>query len=174
MGTRSVCQRPRRDNPQTVIGVFAGLLEKNKDDLAARLTSEMGKPITQARNELTALQVRLNAGSTVEELLEEDSIQLATGDVVVLYTDGITEAMNPEADLFGDARLSRIVEERKIAQQMWKIDQEGARVRPLGTGALAGLHRRRGDPGRDRLDGRPRERDQSRRRWRQAGSAGAR
>jgi acyl-CoA reductase-like NAD-dependent aldehyde dehydrogenase len=42
-----------------VIGVFAGLLDKNKDDLAARLTSEMGKPITQSRNELTALQGRI-------------------------------------------------------------------------------------------------------------------
>jgi len=51
------------------------------------------------------------ASEKFAELLEEDSIQLATGDVVVLYTDGITEAMNPEADLFGDARLSRIVEE---------------------------------------------------------------
>ena len=29
----------------------------------------------------------------------------------MLYTDGITEAMNAESDLFGDARLSRIVEE---------------------------------------------------------------
>jgi sigma-B regulation protein RsbU (phosphoserine phosphatase) len=29
----------------------------------------------------------------------------------VLYTDGITEAMNTENDLFGDLRLSRIVEE---------------------------------------------------------------
>jgi acyl-CoA reductase-like NAD-dependent aldehyde dehydrogenase len=41
------------------ISAFAGLLEKNKDELAARLTSEMGKPITQARNELTALQGRI-------------------------------------------------------------------------------------------------------------------
>jgi sigma-B regulation protein RsbU (phosphoserine phosphatase) len=45
------------------------------------------------------------------ELLEEDRIQLGTGDVIVLYTDGITEAMNAESDLFGDTRLSRIVEE---------------------------------------------------------------
>jgi sigma-B regulation protein RsbU (phosphoserine phosphatase) len=29
----------------------------------------------------------------------------------VLYTDGITEAMNADSDLFGEARLSRIVEE---------------------------------------------------------------
>jgi sigma-B regulation protein RsbU (phosphoserine phosphatase) len=45
------------------------------------------------------------------ELLEEDRLPLAQGDVIVFYTDGITEAMNTESDLFGDARLSRIVEE---------------------------------------------------------------
>ena len=45
------------------------------------------------------------------ELLEEDRVELGTGDVIVLYTDGITEAMNTDSDLFGDGRLSRIVEE---------------------------------------------------------------
>jgi sigma-B regulation protein RsbU (phosphoserine phosphatase) len=45
------------------------------------------------------------------ELLEEDRLRLETGDVIVLYTDGITEAMNVNQDLFGDARLSQIVEE---------------------------------------------------------------
>ena len=44
-------------------------------------------------------------------LLEEETIPLGAGDVIVLYTDGITEAMNTESDLFGDSRLSRIVEE---------------------------------------------------------------
>jgi phosphoserine phosphatase RsbU/P len=29
----------------------------------------------------------------------------------VLYTDGVTEAMNTDSDLFGDTRLSRLVEE---------------------------------------------------------------
>jgi phosphoserine phosphatase RsbU/P len=45
------------------------------------------------------------------ELLEEDEIDLHVGDVVVFYTDGITEAMNTDSDLFGDARLGRLVEE---------------------------------------------------------------
>ena len=31
--------------------------------------------------------------------------------MLVFYTDGITEAMNTESDLFGDSRLSQIVEE---------------------------------------------------------------
>jgi sigma-B regulation protein RsbU (phosphoserine phosphatase) len=45
------------------------------------------------------------------ELLEEKQIPLGVGDVIVFYTDGITEAMNPASDLFGDSRLSRLVEE---------------------------------------------------------------
>jgi serine phosphatase RsbU (regulator of sigma subunit) len=51
------------------------------------------------------------AAQKFEELLEEDQIALNNGDVIVLYTDGITEAMNPANDLFGDQRLSRIIEE---------------------------------------------------------------
>jgi sigma-B regulation protein RsbU (phosphoserine phosphatase) len=53
----------------------------------------------------------VGAAEKFAQLLEEDRINLETGDVIVFYTDGITEAMNAEADLFGDTRLSQIVEE---------------------------------------------------------------
>ena len=43
--------------------------------------------------------------------LEECRLQLSVGDVIVFYTDGITEAMNARDDLFGESRLSRLVEE---------------------------------------------------------------
>jgi sigma-B regulation protein RsbU (phosphoserine phosphatase) len=45
------------------------------------------------------------------ELLEEDRIDLHKGDVLVFYTDGITEAMDAGSDLFGDARLGRLIGE---------------------------------------------------------------
>jgi sigma-B regulation protein RsbU (phosphoserine phosphatase) len=45
------------------------------------------------------------------DLLEEQCVELKKGDVIVLYTDGITEAMNQNSDLFGDARLGRIIAE---------------------------------------------------------------
>ncbi len=44
-------------------------------------------------------------------LLEEDRIELGLGDLLVFYTDGITEAMNHDSDLFGDTRLSRLLTE---------------------------------------------------------------
>jgi len=51
------------------------------------------------------------AAAMFNELLEEKQIALQTGDVIVFYTDGITEAMNAASDLFGEPRLSRIIEE---------------------------------------------------------------
>jgi phosphoserine phosphatase RsbU/P len=51
------------------------------------------------------------AAEKFDALLEEEIVQLGPGDVLVLYTDGITEAMNAASDLFGDSRLSQIVEE---------------------------------------------------------------
>ena len=51
------------------------------------------------------------ADEKFQGLLEEDRIALRKGDVLVFYTDGITEAMNQQSDLFGDARLARLVTE---------------------------------------------------------------
>jgi sigma-B regulation protein RsbU (phosphoserine phosphatase) len=45
------------------------------------------------------------------DLLEEGRIDLHKGDVLAFYTDGITEAMDADNDLFGDARLSRLIGE---------------------------------------------------------------
>jgi serine phosphatase RsbU (regulator of sigma subunit) len=46
-----------------------------------------------------------------EALLEELTIPLQPGDVFVLFTDGITEAMNAQMDLFGEDRLRGLIEE---------------------------------------------------------------
>ena len=70
------------------IAVFAGLLEKNKDELAARLTSEMGKPVTQSRNELTALQGRIR--------FFLDNVERALADEVVHEKDAWRETITYE------------------------------------------------------------------------------
>ena len=45
------------------------------------------------------------------ELLEEHHLAVRSGDVVVLFTDGVTEAMNEDDDLFGEERLARLIED---------------------------------------------------------------
>ena len=44
--------------------------------------------------------------ATFSRLLEEVTLPLGRGDLFVLYTDGISEAMNVDGDCFGDARLA--------------------------------------------------------------------
>jgi sigma-B regulation protein RsbU (phosphoserine phosphatase) len=51
------------------------------------------------------------AAEKFSDLLEEHRIDLSVGDVIALYTDGVTEAMNDDGDLFGDSRLGRIIDE---------------------------------------------------------------
>ena len=45
------------------------------------------------------------------ELLEEVTVPLVEGDVFLLYTDGLSEAMNAEGDLYSEERLRMLVEE---------------------------------------------------------------
>jgi sigma-B regulation protein RsbU (phosphoserine phosphatase) len=47
---------------------------------------------------------------------EENSIQLQTGDRLVLYTDGITEAANAEQEMFGEDRLREVL--RALPQEL--------------------------------------------------------
>lgn len=49
--------------------------------------------------------------SQFEALIEEASLSVGHGDVIALFTDGISEAMNTADDLFGDDRLCRLVQE---------------------------------------------------------------
>jgi serine phosphatase RsbU (regulator of sigma subunit) len=65
------------------------------------------------------------AGPKFESLLEEHTRPLNAGDVIVLYTDGITEAMDVDGELFTDASLSRVV----AAQHT--LDAVGIRERVL-------------------------------------------
>ncbi|MDI6804479.1 MAG: PP2C family protein-serine/threonine phosphatase [Bacteroidota bacterium] len=44
---------------------------------------------------------------------EEGIMQLVTGDVLVLFTDGVSEAMNPDGIEFGEERLLKIIKSKK-------------------------------------------------------------
>jgi len=53
----------------------------------------------------SGLAVGLDGGAIFDEALEESSVPFAPGDVLVLYTDGITEAANDADAEFGRERL---------------------------------------------------------------------
>ncbi len=54
----------------------------------------------------------LPLGIDAGQVYEESTVVLRPGDVLVLYTDGITEAANPAGELFGLSRLDQILSRR--------------------------------------------------------------
>jgi serine phosphatase RsbU (regulator of sigma subunit) len=42
--------------------------------------------------------------------LDDHAVEIAEGDAVLLFTDGITEAMNAEGDMFGQDRLTAVLQ----------------------------------------------------------------
>jgi sigma-B regulation protein RsbU (phosphoserine phosphatase) len=57
------------------------------------------------------LGLQFDEGQMFESLLQETTVRLASDDVIVLFTDGISETMNEAFDCFGEARLARLVEQ---------------------------------------------------------------
>jgi serine phosphatase RsbU (regulator of sigma subunit) len=70
-----------------------------------------GRPVDVLTPDGLVLGLRLDDGQTFDRLLVEETLHLERGDVLVLFKDGISEAMNPEEDMFGEARLAELVAE---------------------------------------------------------------
>jgi len=70
--------------------------------------------------ESKGLAIGMIADKRFEEVLECKSITLKQNDLIILYTDGYTEAMNYGNRLYGDQRLLDVVKKnaRKSAQEM--------------------------------------------------------
>jgi serine phosphatase RsbU (regulator of sigma subunit) len=71
----------------------------------------------QARSGRTALLappglgLGIDAGERFDAVLEEREVPLEPGDFFLFFTDGLSEAMNPGSELFGEGRLRRILED---------------------------------------------------------------
>jgi serine phosphatase RsbU (regulator of sigma subunit) len=57
------------------------------------------------------LGLGIDRGERFEKILQEAHVLLAPGDLFLFFTDGLSEAMNASAELFGEARLREILEQ---------------------------------------------------------------
>ena len=58
------------------------------------------------------LGLQIDNGEMFRRLLEEVTLPLGPGDLFVLFTDGITEAMNPAGEYFGEQRLGAFIQQQ--------------------------------------------------------------
>jgi sigma-B regulation protein RsbU (phosphoserine phosphatase) len=69
--------------------------------------------------------VGLESGEIFEKSLIEKEIELKPGQIYAFFTDGVTEAMNEQNDLFGEEKLSKILKDKashrstEIMDEIW-------------------------------------------------------
>ncbi|MDR3608470.1 MAG: SpoIIE family protein phosphatase [Oligoflexia bacterium] len=61
-------------------------------------------------NSLVSTGMRLGEGLEIAEPLQDKSIDIGAGDVLFLYTDGLTEGKNLADEMFGKKRVRKLVE----------------------------------------------------------------
>ncbi len=96
------------------ITLFLARVDKNNQSLTYvnaghNLPFVIRKDGTTMRLEIGGLLLGVMKSATYEEGI----VQLAAGDVLVLFTDGVSEAMNPDGIEFGEERLLEIIKSRK-------------------------------------------------------------
>jgi len=75
------------------------------------------KPILISGGTLSWLDpsgLRFPLGMKEDSAYEERCVQLSGGDVLVLLTDGFTEAMNPRQEVFGDEGIEGVLRQKEI------------------------------------------------------------
>ncbi|MGE5838176.1 MAG: SpoIIE family protein phosphatase [Acidobacteriota bacterium] len=82
----------------------------------------------------------LEAGGPVVGLLEfapygQETVRLESGDTIIIFSDGVSEALNTEGEEFGDARLQEIAMSTVEATAQTIVDRIIADVRVFTRGA---------------------------------------
>ncbi len=73
--------------------------------------------------------------SDIFNLIEEMEVQLIPGDMILLYTDGVVESLNPSSDEYGRTRLIELLQktEAKSAEDLIRRLEEDIRKFAKGT-----------------------------------------
>ncbi|HVP35741.1 MAG TPA: SpoIIE family protein phosphatase [Terriglobales bacterium] len=92
---------------------------------------------SQGREVKVLTDTDLVIGLVQSKEYRDSFIQVETGDVLVLYTDGVVEALNPEEEFYEEKRLIKTIQENsqlkpdQIVQKVLKSIKEFTRSNPL-------------------------------------------
>jgi sigma-B regulation protein RsbU (phosphoserine phosphatase) len=83
---------------------------------------------------------RLEAGGPIVGLFEaatfdEETVQLAQGDWLIVFSDGVSEAMSASGDEYGESRIVTVVEKHKDLEPRQLLEALFADVRDFARGA---------------------------------------
>ena len=120
---------------KSFVSMFYSILDPNNRKL---ICSRAGhNPAILFRNgengckliEPSGIALGLESGDVFSDVIHEEEIGLERGDLLVLHTDGFTEAMNENQDEYGEERLVDIIRKNKDKDSMALIEAVSQDVR---------------------------------------------
>ncbi|MEX1138083.1 MAG: SpoIIE family protein phosphatase [Bacteroidota bacterium] len=114
----------RSTGPDKFVTLFYGILDLTNHHLSYCNAGHDNPFLVRSNGEFK----RLGTGGLVLSIMEssvyeEETLPLNTNDVVILYSDGITEAMNPEEEQFGEDRLLAVIQEHRSRSASELLDE---------------------------------------------------
>jgi serine phosphatase RsbU (regulator of sigma subunit) len=91
------------------ITLALGVLEAQKHELRVANAGHLPPLLRSAKGAVGALGQKTSGmplGISASQAYQELAVPLEVGDTVLFYTDGVTEAMNPQQEIYGRGRLS--------------------------------------------------------------------
>jgi sigma-B regulation protein RsbU (phosphoserine phosphatase) len=126
------------DNPSGMfVTLFYATLEPETGRLAY-INAGHNPPVLVRGSEHQVILLRAHGialGIWSEAKLEEHPVQLEPGDVVVLYTDGVTEAFDPDGEMFELERLIEVTRAHPTASARELVEAIEAEVATFTRGA---------------------------------------
>jgi len=120
------------------VSVFYAILDPTTSTLTYTNAGH-NRPIVRRASALAETELLLGGGVVIgildEVRLADATVTLAPGDVLVAYTDGLTEAFNANHEMFGDERLIQIIGAHPSASAQELLDAIMAQVHTFTGGA---------------------------------------
>ena len=116
------------------------VLDRTRNDIAmARAGHDPPLVYRKATGEVEdisvpGIAVGLDAGRAFDRVTRDHTLSVDSGDVVILYTDGVTEAVNAEGEEFGVERFTALVKEHAPSGAQALVDATDSTVEKFSGG----------------------------------------
>jgi len=113
----------RNTDPERFSTLFLGVLDPGTSELIYSNAGHNLPFIVRGSGDVERLETgNLVLGAIEDVTYTEDSVKLAVGDTLIIFSDGISEAINPDEEEFGEDPLPGIISANRDASAMALID----------------------------------------------------
>jgi len=119
------------------VTVFYGIYDIKTGDVTYTNAGHNPPYVAKADGSIVKLPLSKNiiAGFLKDYQFTEEALQLQHGDTLLLYTDGVTEAVDPDYNEYGEERLEALLKNTSQADCQQLIDAVKADVKVFANGA---------------------------------------